>query len=184
MAANPNQSIGQNLFGGGFSSSSVSGFGAGVSDIFSGIAAEEQAQIKAQGDIAEGQSYAEAAQLAGQQATYTQVSTQLQEAQQARELNLSLGKTTQQVAGAGFSLSGSALDVLRSSAAQGSLAKAVTATQGAITEAGYLEQQSSYNLMSQAAFKSAQEEESAGKTAMLGGEIAGGLAIAGGILAL
>jgi hypothetical protein len=41
-----------------------------------------------------------------------------------------------QVAGDGFAASGSALDILRSSAAQGAIAKAVTGYQGLITEAG------------------------------------------------
>jgi hypothetical protein len=41
-----------------------------------------------------------------------------------------------QVAGDGFAASGGALDILRSSAAQGTIAKAVTGYQGLITEAG------------------------------------------------
>jgi hypothetical protein len=44
--------------------------GAGVSDIFQGFADE----TKAKGDILEGQAYGEAAQLAGQNAQFTEMS--------------------------------------------------------------------------------------------------------------
>jgi hypothetical protein len=95
------------------------GIGAGVSDIFAGFGAE----TKAAGDILEGQLYSRAAQLAEQNAQFTKMSTDIQEAQANRELLLSQGRTEAEVAGAGFAASGSALDILRSSAAQGSAAE-------------------------------------------------------------
>jgi hypothetical protein len=99
----------------------------------------------------EAQNYGLAAQLAKENGQYTAVSTALKEAQTSRELNMSLGKTQAEVAGAGFSLSGSALDILRSSAQQGALQKAAIQQQGNITEAGYAEQAQSYLNMQQAA---------------------------------
>ena len=160
--ANPNSGS-----SGGIGSQTFSDLGAGVSDIFAGFAA----QTKAQGDILEGQAYGEAATLAEQNAQYTKTSTAIQEAQANRELLMSTGKTQSEVAGAGFAASGSALDILRSSAAQGSLQKAVVGQQGLITEAGYKEQASSYNLMQQAANNAASAE----KTAATGSFIAGGV---------
>src|SRR5689334_8473553 len=111
-------------------------FGAGVGDIFAGFAASD----KIKGDLAEASSYDEAAQLALQNEQFTKMSTAIQTAQSDRELFLSLGKTQAELGGAGLALSGSGLDILRSSASQGALQKAVIGQQGLITEAGYAEQ--------------------------------------------
>jgi hypothetical protein len=48
-------------------------------------------------------------------------------------------------------MSGSSLDLMRDSASQGALTHAVLGQQGLITEAGYAEQATSYEMMSQAA---------------------------------
>lgn len=159
--------LGSNTFG---------DLGAGVSDIFAGFGDLS----KAQGDILEGEAYGEAATLAKQNAAYTATSTAIQQAQANRELLLSQGRTTSEVAGAGFAASGSALDILRSSAAQGSLQKAAISQQGLITEAGYKEQASSYQLMQQAANVAASAE----KTASIGSFIAGGVDILGSFATL
>jgi methionine salvage enolase-phosphatase E1 len=140
--------------------------GAGVSDLFSGFGDME----KAQGDVLEQQSYEEAAALAGQNAQYTAMSTAITQAQENRQLVMSQGKTQQQVAGAGFLLSGSALDMLRSGAQQGALTKAVTGYQGQITEAGYKEQQQSYENMANAAGDAAKGAD----LAAVGSFVAGG----------
>jgi hypothetical protein len=148
--------------------------GAGVSDIFQGFAD----QTKAAGDILEGQAYTAAAALARQNEEYTKESTAIQEAQQQRELLMSTGRTTAEIAGGGFSLSGSGLDILRASAAQGSLQKAVIGQQGLITEAGYKEQAQSYSLMASAANNAASAEN----TAAVGSFIAGGVDILTGLI--
>ena len=158
------------------SNQTFSGAGTGISDIFAGFAEEEQAQ----GAAAEAQQYGIAAGYAGQEAQYSQMSTDIQAAQKQRELNTSLGRTASQVAGAGFSASGSALDILRSSASQGSLAKAVTQEQGNIQTAGYQEQQQSYLAMQTAAEKA----ESGDKLASIGSFIGGGLNIAASLATL
>jgi hypothetical protein len=158
------------------SSQLFSGVGAGVSDVFAGFGAE----TKAQGDLAEAAQYDEAAHLALQNEQYTKMSTDIQEAGKNRELLLSLGRTTSEVAGAGFSLSGSALDILRSSAAQGAIAKAVIGQQGLITEAGYQEQAQSYETMASAARSAASTEETTG----IGSFFAGGLQVAAGLASL
>jgi hypothetical protein len=137
-----------------FGSATISGFSTAVSDIGAGISAEgaatsdmyaaEAEQYKIEGTQFERTSYQEAAALAGQNEQFTAISTRIKAAQAQRELSMSLGTTTANVAGAGLSESGSALDILRESASQGALTRAVIKSQGLITEAGYNEQQQSY----------------------------------------
>lgn len=151
----------------GISSGTVTGISAGISDIFAG-----QADFaKAGYDRIEGQEYSLAAQLATQNAQFTQQATAIKQAQTSREVSKSLGATTAAVAGAGFATSGSALDILRESASQGALTKAVVGEQGLITEAGYNEQAQSYNLMASAANQAASAETTAGHEAQLLGGI-------------
>ncbi len=150
-------------------------FGQAASDLFAGFAASERiAGIKL-----EGQSYSEAAALARQNERYTEMSTAIQEAQSQRELYLSTGRTAAQVAGAGFTAGGSGLDILRSSASQGALQKAVIGEQGLITEAGYQEQARSYDLMASAAQAAVKGE----KIAQIGDFVAAGLQGGGGFAA-
>jgi hypothetical protein len=93
---------------------------------------------------------------------------------------MSLGTTKAAVAGAGFSNSGSALDLLRSSAEQGATTKAVLGQQGLITEAGYNEQQQSYTLMANAAGVA----EKADKEAETGSFISAGIQAVAGLASL
>ena len=146
---------------------SASAAGSAVSDIFAGFAAE----LKAKGDIFEQQNYLLTAQYAQKEAAYTAQSTAIQEMQQTREISKALGQTQADVAGAGFATSGSAIDLLRESASQGALTKAVTAEQGLITEAGYKEQAQSYENMAPAAGIAAGAE----KTAAFGDFVGAGL---------
>jgi hypothetical protein len=159
---------------------SPQGFGqgitTGVSDIFAGFGDEAKAKM----DLDEQQEYQLASRLATQNEQFTQMSTAIQEAQESREITQALGKTTAQVAGAGFAESGSAIDILRSGAQQGAQAQAVLSEQGLITEAGYKEQAQSYDLMASAAGTAASAE----KTAAIGSFIAGGLSLAGAALSL
>ncbi len=68
------------------------------------------------------------------------------------------------MAGAGLASSGSATDLLRASAAQGSLNKSMIQTQGLLTEAGYEEQAQSYtNLASYATYGAGVETTIAGE---------------------
>lgn len=180
---------GTGLFGkgGGLSSTTFSDIGAGVSDFFAGIGASTQADLKAQGldiqaqgDLAEAKNYDLAAGLAGENAQFTESSTAIKQAQIDRNTTMTLGGQRADVAGAGFAESGSALDLLRDSASQGALTKAVAGQQGLIQEAGYQEQQQSYETMSAAARSTAAGlEDIANKTRSAGtmsefGAIAGG----------
>jgi hypothetical protein len=141
------------------SSGTFGDFGAAAQDIFAG----QGDQAKAQGDFAEATEYNAAAGLALQNEQFTKQSTAIKEAQQQRELTMNLGQQQANQAGGGFAASGSSLDILRDSASQGAIAHAVLGQQGLITEAGYQEQATSYEMMSQAAEQAGFAEENAGK---------------------
>lgn len=137
-----------------FGSGTFSAAGGAVDSLFAGFAH----QAKAKGDLFEAQNYDLASKLATQNAEYTETSTGIKQAQNARTIYQSMGRTSADVAGAGFAASGSALDVMRDAASQGQLVKSVTEQQGAITEAGYKEQAQSYSTMAEAARAAADAE--------------------------
>ncbi len=110
---------------------------AGVGDVVSAVGGAVGSLFKAQGNAAEAASYTGAAQLETQNAQLTAASTRIQETQIARQVSQSLGTTQADVAGAGFTESGSALDILRSSAQQGALAASLVNIQGNINENAY-----------------------------------------------
>lgn len=116
-------------------------------------------RLKGQGDVVEGQMYTKAAGLADLNATYTKESTAIQETQADRALFLNLGGARSAAAASGGTAGGSAEDILRDSASQGALNRAVLTQQGLITEAGYQEQGESYRFMTQASNIAAQAEE-------------------------
>lgn len=148
--------------------------GGAASDIFSGFGD----QAKAQGDFAEAQEYTLASKLATQNQAFTVQSTAIKEAQQQRELTMTLGGQQADVAGGGFASSGSSLDLLRDSASQGALAHQVLGQQGLITEAGYQEQAQSYTTMATAATAAGNAEEDASVFADITGVIKLGAAVA------
>lgn len=135
---------------GGFATA-ASDLGGAINDFFG-----------SQGSQAAANSYAEAASIAGQNAILEHQSTRLQEMQQQRELQQTLGAQRAEVAGAGGAESGSALDLLRSSSQQGALAKAMISEQGAIQELSYNEQAGLYEGLSQAASSTQTAQEIGG----------------------
>jgi hypothetical protein len=160
-----------------FGNSTFQDFGAAASDIFAG----EGDQAKAQGDFAEATEYNAAAGLALQNEQFTKQSTAIKEAQQQRELTMNLGQQQASTAGGGFAASGSSLDILRDSASQGALTHAVLGQQGLITEAGYQEQATSYEMMSQAAEQAGFAEQNAAvdSDVMAGVNVLAGIATLG-----
>jgi hypothetical protein len=104
------------------------------------------------------------------------MSTAIKESQADRNLYQALGQTKADVASAGFAQSGSALDLLRESASQGAMTKAVLGEQGLITEAGYQEQAQSYSDMAAAAGVAIQADQEAAKGARIGAWISGAAA--------
>jgi hypothetical protein len=156
-----------------FGSSTITDFGGAVSDLF----AAQADKAKQQNDYLEGQEYGLASDQATQNEKFTETSTAIKQAQLDRENYKTIGGQQADVAGAGFSASGSALDLMRDSASQGALTKAVGEQQGLIQEAGYTEQAKSYSLMQEAANNAGNAEGNASVFA----DITGGLKIAAGI---
>lgn len=151
-----------------FGASTISDIGGAVSDLFASSADRSKAQglrLKAQGDAIEGQDYDLAASLAGQNEKFTETSTAIKQAQNDRAIYQTIGGQQADIAGSGFAASGSALDLLRDSASQGALTKAVAGQQGLITEAGYTEQQQSYQNLSKAAGLAVQQDNLAANAA-------------------
>lgn len=163
-----------------FGTGTIRDFGGAVSDLFASSATAQGLRLKAQGDIAEGENYSLAANLAKQNATYEEMSTKVKETQAQRAEYLGIGTERADIAGSGFSMSGSALDLLRSGAQQGALQKQIVSEQGQITEAGYNEQATAYtNLANYANFAASQEESMAGKAQQAGYISAGIKALSG-----
>lgn len=181
------------------SNATFTDIGGSVSDLFAGLGASEKGALQAQGlditaegtdisaestkitaeglrtkaagDIAESNNYDIAANLAGANEAFTEQSTRIQQAQLARSTTQAIGTEEAGVAGAGFSSGGSAGDLLRSSMSQGALARGVMAQQGVITEAGFTEQQQSFETMAATGRATAASElDIAGQTDTIAGQ--------------
>lgn len=148
--------------------------GGAVNDIFSSIGDS----YKQQGDQIEQSMYQSDAELATQNAQYTETSTAIKLAQQSRSNFQSQSQTEANVAGAGLKNSGSALDILANNASQGELTKQVMQQQGLMTEEGYKEQATAFTDQANAAGVAAQGAGIAGIGADISGVIKGAAAIA------
>lgn len=157
-----------------FGNATLTDIGGTVSDLF-GASAD---RAKAAGDRIEAQNYDLASSLASENEKFTETSTAIKQAQLDRNIYQTIGGEQADVAGAGFANSGSALDLMRDSAAQGALTKAVAGQQGLITEAGYQEQAQSYTNMAGAARMAANAEDNAAVGADITAGIKGAAAIA------
>lgn len=140
-----------------FGTGTISSIGGAVQDIFGA----EAHGLKAKGLRLEAENYDEASGFAKQNADFSRISTGIKLAQQDREIYRTLGGAQADIAGAGFAMSGSAIDVLRDSASQGALIKAVAGEQGLIQEEGYNVQSRSYENMAKAARFAAEAEDTA-----------------------
>ena len=158
-----------------FGSGTINSAGGAVQDIFGGQATGAGLRLRARGNLAEADNYDLAATLARQNAAFTEESTAVKTAQMGRAVYRGIGTAESDIAGAGFAMSGSALDILRDSASQGALTKAILGRQGLITEAGYEEQAQSFTNMSKAARYAAEEQDKMAGTAERNGWITGGI---------
>lgn len=163
----------------GLSADTFSNAGGAVSDLFGGFADF----AKSAGAAAEAKQYGVAEKLAKQNAEYEQESTAVRDMQQQRTTYQMVGGAQADVAAAGFSNSGSALDILRSNASQGALASAVLEKQGAITTAGYQEQAKSYDIMQKAAKAQQGSDMLGGIGSFISGALKGAAAVAPFVLA-
>lgn len=167
-----------------FGTGTVNSFGGAVADILGGQATAKSLKLKASGDLAEAQNYSAASDLAYENMQFTKESTAVKQMQTQRQIYLGLGTTTADVAGAGFSMSGSALDIMREGAQQGALTQQLLGRQGLITEEGYNEQGDAYKRMAATARDTAAAEEGMASDAERNGWITGGIKAAAGIASL
>lgn len=138
--------IGGLNLGGGSLAGGINSIGSAVGDLYS-----------QEGDEAEAQNYRQAAALSREEAQFTVSSTNISEMQADRQVTQAIGGVKAAYGGNGISTnSGSALDVLGSSAQQGAMTKAAVNYQGAQQEYQYNEQAISYDNMANAADKAAQ----------------------------
>jgi len=140
-----------------FGPGTINSVGGAVADLF----AADAHRSKAQGLRLEAGNYGRSSAFSEQSAQFTETSTAIKQAQLDRDIFKTLGGQAADVAGAGFAASGSALDILRESAAQGALTKAVGGLQGLITEEGYEVQAKNYAEMGKAALLAADAEDKA-----------------------
>lgn len=160
-------------FGGfSFGKKDVSSLGGAANDLFSAFATSSSLKLKAEGDLVEAQNYDLAAGLARQNKQFTEQSTAVKQIMSDRQIYLGIGSEKAGIAGAGFSTSsGSALDLLRSSASQGALQKQLVGQQGLITEAGYDEQDKAYTNLANFAREAADKENDMAGMSLIGGGV-------------
>lgn len=167
-----------------FGTGTINSIGGAVQDLFSADAHRSLAEghrYKAQGQRIEAGNYDRSSEFSEQSALFTETSTAIKQAQTDRDIYKTLGGQQADIAGAGLSNSGSAIDLMRDSASQGALMKAVGAAQGLITEEGYQVQAKNYTAMGEASRLAAQAEDSAAAAeehAADGSNIAAGLKFA------
>lgn len=140
-----------------FGAGTITSAGGAVSDLF----AADAHRAKAAGLQIEAKDYDLASGYATKNEQFTETSTAIKQAQLDRDIYKTIGGQQADVAGAGFAASGSALDIMRDSAAQGALTKAVGEQQGLITEEGYKVQSETYTNMGDAARMAADAENHA-----------------------
>lgn len=138
-------------------SSTASSIGGAVSDIFAASAL----RAKARGARMEAKEYDLARNLSLENAQFAETSTAIKEHQLQRSIEATVGQQQADIAANGFAASGTAIDLLRDSVAQGALTKAVAQHQGIIEEDAYKEQAASYALMSEAAQEAARASDKA-----------------------
>lgn len=109
----------------------------------------------AAGSTAAAGSYDEAERIARQNAVIARQATRVKGIQIQRSIFKTLGQQQADVSGAGFSSSGTALDLLRSSASEGAMTKAINEEQGAISVNAYEEQATQFAGMAASARASA-----------------------------
>jgi hypothetical protein len=96
-----------------------------------------------------------------------------------REIGKVLGGQRADIANAGFSFSGTALDLMRDSAVQGEITKTLIETQGTLDENAYKLQAEGFNIQAKTALTQAAAADNAAKGATTSAIIKGATAVAG-----
>lgn len=167
--------VGQGLF---------NGIGGAVNDLFSSESAAEGLRLRSRGNLAEAGLYDESARLSRLNEEFTRQSTEIQQVQTERNIMQTIGKQQSDVAGSGFAASGTALDLLRSSAQQGALTHQLLGQQGLITEAGQEQQAHSYDVMAGVARDTASTLDNQADNTETAGMVGAGFKAAGALASL
>jgi hypothetical protein len=122
-----------------------------ISGLFGGFASAAGDLFSAQGAFAEAKTLDQASSLEDENAKIAKESGAIQLTQQQRQAYKVVGAGQADVAGSGLAASGSALDVMRASASQASLAGQLIGTQTAINVNAYEAQAGAYRGEAQAA---------------------------------
>ncbi len=146
-------------------------------DIVGGIAGYYAGQAKAGGLRAESRAYTEAAGFASGNVQLAEESKAIKDYLTQRQVLSAEGKQIADVGGAGFAESGSALSLLRESAAQGALATGLVNVQGEIQAQGYRAQAANDISLASQAKSAAGAAEDAGTAALIGGIFKAGAAV-------
>lgn len=147
--------------------------GGAVQALLGANAAGEAGKLAEKGYQAQASGYREAARISGISGGIAGQASAIQAVQADRDLYKVLGAQRADIGAAGLAASGSALDVIRDSAAQGGLTKQLIGRQSAITSLGYQQEQSSYQAQAAAADASAASAAAQGKAAKKGGLLSG-----------
>jgi hypothetical protein len=126
-----------------------------------------------QGDMASAKMFGKSVAIAQQNQQIEKSSVAIQESQQQRQMFMGIGTLQANQAGAGGTMGGSAMDVLRASTIQGGLSHAKVAMQGQIQENVYKQQE-----------LTAQQEEDQAKSAAKGALFGGVLKTLGAVAAI
>lgn len=147
--------------------------GNAVGDLF----AAEGLKSQAAGYKIQAGNYRQAAAQADKEADMVRASTEIRDFQTSRKIYGVVSSAEAAIAGSNLSMSGSALDILRDSAAQGSLERSVGIYQGRVSEEGLETQAASYRAQAQAADKAAK----AAKRAVVGKYVSAAIGVAGAV---
>lgn len=131
-------------------------------DTFGSLGGAVDSLFGAAGQFQAASGFKKAAGYSKLQGQIAQQATRIQQLQAQREIYRTIGGQRADFGGAGLTLSGGALDVMRDSASQGALTRQLIAAQGAIEALGYEAETEAY--LSQAA-----AAKTAGKGGILGG---------------
>jgi hypothetical protein len=157
-----------------FGNATFSNIGGAVADIFGGKAGEQRAE----GYRAEAGGFYSAAKIAGDNERLQGVATNIKLMQEERNALKVIGGQMSDVAGYGFTNSGTALDLLADSVSQVALERQITGVQGELQENVFAQQRESFQAQGDAAMAAARAADTASEGSFIGGAIKGIAAIA------
>jgi len=147
-------------------------FGAADS-LLGGVGSYLSGQAGASASKSAAEAYGKQAAIYGKAAQYSQIETGIKEQMLTRNVYQTISAGKAAIGASGLKESGSAADVIRSSAQQGALSAALVKAQGDIEYTGFLGQQENASAQQQSALQTAKSQKSGGTLGLIGGIIGG-----------